>query len=185
MFEHSAVDGSSSCVPAARSAQQVDSSDEDEDDDEDEETEGADQSGTPLSASTPRNNPPKRASSTSSTARSPSKRHKSPAVRAAETIMDRQEVLHTKRTMTLAELYRERARQEEAARTEHRLRVQRVHTIAAEMGVTAATTPNLFRGVMNLVQNDSAMELFFTSGPSLEALHHGGLREGQELDPPI
>ena len=47
MFEHTAVDGSSSCVVAARTPVQVDSSDEDDDADEDDETTEAEQTGTP------------------------------------------------------------------------------------------------------------------------------------------
>ena len=47
MFEHTVVDGSSSCVAAARTPVQVDSSDEDDDADEDDETTEAEQTGTP------------------------------------------------------------------------------------------------------------------------------------------
>ena len=81
MFEHTAVDGSSSCVAAARTPVQVDSSDEDD------ETTEPEQTGTPRSASTPRSNSTKRASSTSTTAHSPSKKHKSRAVRAVTTTL--------------------------------------------------------------------------------------------------
>jgi hypothetical protein len=62
-------------------------------------------------------------------------------------------------------LWQTREAREEAARTEHRRRVQEVYKMAADLGVSAKATPDLFAGVMHIVENDNRMELFFTSDP--------------------
>jgi phage terminase small subunit len=62
-------------------------------------------------------------------------------------------------------LWQNREEREEAACTEHRRRVQEVYKMAADLGVSAKATPELFAGVMHIVENDNRMELFFTSNP--------------------
>ena len=71
MFAGTAVDGSTSFCPAQSNTVDVDSSDEDSNEEQDDQL-------TPLSVGT------KRASSTSTTASSPSKRSKSPAIRTMD-----------------------------------------------------------------------------------------------------
>ena len=169
MFEHASVDGSSACCAATRTAQQVEqveSSDEYEDDDEDDTNTEAEQTGTPHSVTTPPSNSSKRASSTSTTARSPSKRHKIRAVRAVSSSLIRHNEIQGDRNALIGKLFRERAEQEEAARNEHRLRVQRVYDLAEDIGVTPETTPELFRAVMALVKDDTHMELSFKATPA-------------------
>jgi len=166
MFEHTAVDGSSSCVAAARTPVQVDSSDEDDDADEDDETTEAEQTGTPRSASTPRSNSTKRASSTSTTAHSPSKKHKSRAVRAVTTTLRSHNEIQRDRNSLFEKMLRQKLEQEEAARNEHRMRIQRVYDLAEEIGITSETAPELFRAVMALVKDDTHMELFFKASPA-------------------
>ncbi|RLN07379.1 hypothetical protein C2845_PM11G05680 [Panicum miliaceum] len=158
MFEHVAVDGSTSFVPAASTPIEVPSSDEEEGDEEVEEEE---EHFTPISTSTPRSNTSKRASSTSTTARSPSKRTKSPAVRSADSNMTRHNELMSDRNEILQNLWAKREEREEAARTEHRMRVAKVYKLAAELGVSAQATPDLFRGVMRVCEADNRMKLFF------------------------
>ena len=165
MFEHASVDGSSACCAATRTAQQVEqveSSDEYEDDTNTE----AEQTGTPHSVTTPPSNSSKRASSTSTTARSPSKRHKIRAVRAISSSLIHHNEIQGDRNALIGKLFREMAEQEEAARNEHRLRVQRVYDLAEDIGVTPETTPELFRAVMALVKDDTHMELSFKATPA-------------------
>jgi hypothetical protein len=158
MFEGVAVDGSTSFVSAVRCSIQCDSSDEEATDEEDEQL-------TLLSNSTPRTIPSKRGSSTCSTARNPSKRSKSPAVRLADSNMTRHNELMSNKIDLIQNLWQTREAREEAARTEHRRRVQEVYKMAADLGVSAKATPDLFAGVMHIVENDNRMELFFTSDP--------------------
>ncbi|KAG2551270.1 hypothetical protein PVAP13_9KG387101 [Panicum virgatum] len=118
-----------SFVPAAATLIEGDSTDEEEADEEGEQL-------APLSTSTPRSNARKRASSTSTTARGPSKRSKIPAVRSADSIMTHRNKLMSKRNALIQDLRRKREEMEEAARTEHRTRVQKVHQLAADLGVS-------------------------------------------------
>jgi hypothetical protein len=62
-------------------------------------------------------------------------------------------------------LWQNREEREEATCTEHRRRVQEVCKMAADLGVSAKATLELFAGVMHIVENDNRMELFFTSNP--------------------
>lgn len=150
MFEHVAVDGSTSFVAAATNPIEVPSSD---DEDADEEAEHL----TPLSPSTPRSSSSKRSGSTSTTAHSPSKKSKGAAAREAASNMTRHNELLSDRTKLLKTLWQEREEREEATRTEHRRRVKQVYNLAAELGVSAETTPHLFHGVMRIVENDNRM----------------------------
>ena len=49
---------------------------------------------------------------------------------------------------------------------EHRTRVQKVYKLAADLGVSAETTPQLFHEVMPIVESDALMELFFIATPA-------------------
>jgi hypothetical protein len=158
IFEGVAVDGSTSFVPTARCPIQCDSSDEEAADEEDEQL-------TPLSNNTPCTIPSKRGSSTSNTARNPSKRSKSPAVRLADNNMTRHNELMSNKIDLIQNLWQTREAREEAACTEHRRRVQEVYKMAVDLGVSAKATPELFAGVMHIVENDNRMVLFFTSDP--------------------
>ena len=137
----------------------MDTGDEEEDNEEDDPA-------TPLGNSTPRSSGSKRASSTSTTARSPSKKSKSAAVQSVDTNMTRFNELVSGRNELLENLWRGREEREEAARTDHRNRVDKVYELAAELGVTAEATPDLFEGVMHTVESDNRMQLFFRANPA-------------------
>ena len=92
---------------------------------------------------------------------SPSKRSKSAAVRSVDSNMSRHNELMSNRNKLIHDLWRIREETEEAARTEHRTRFQKVHQLAADLGVSRESTPHLFRGVMRIVENGNSMELFF------------------------
>ena len=97
---------------------------------------------------------------------SPSKRSKSAAVRSVDSNMTRHNELMSNRNKLIHDLWRIREETEEAARTEHRTRVQKVYKLAADLGVSAETTPQLFHGVMHIVESDALMELFFIATPA-------------------
>jgi hypothetical protein len=172
MYEHT-VDGSTSFVPAANVSPQsspirCDSSSQ-EDDAQDGEDE--DQQVTPRSSntsrsnrskrasSTPHSNPSKRTSSNSTTAHSPRKRSQSPVVsnticsmnRHNEIMINRNELM-SNRTALIQDLFRKKE-----------ARVQEAYKLAAELGVSSATTPDMFRGLMRIVDSEQQLTLFLTA----------------------
>ena len=92
--------------------------------------------------------------------------------------------LMSKRNALIQDLRRKREEMKEAARTEHRTRFQKVHQLAADLGVSRESTPHLFRGVMRIVENDNSMELFFITSDAGRRIMIEHYSDGQQLDPP-
>jgi len=113
---------------------------------------------TPPSMQTPRGTSPssgaKRASSTSTTATSPNKKPRSPAVRVVDTNMQAHNDIaaHKINLMHMLEFKKE-------TRQASQDRIELVTQIAYDMGVSAKT-PTLFRGLYRVIQSDAEMKFF-------------------------
>jgi hypothetical protein len=94
----------------------------------------------------------KRSSSTSTTASSPSKRSKSPAVRSMDNNMSTHNELASHRVSLLGTLVEQRKEEFVTTRSVLSPKISRVAEIAKEMGITHET-PRLFKGLSTIIQN--------------------------------
>jgi hypothetical protein len=101
----------------------------------------------------------KRASSTSTTASSPSKRSKSPAVRAMDNNMRTRNEIANRRMCLLENMFEHRKQEQHNARSALSEKIERVTQIAKEMGITYQT-PTLFKGLYKIIHNESDMDFF-------------------------
>ncbi|CAN6195718.1 unnamed protein product [Urochloa humidicola] len=159
MFEGHVVDGSTSFVAGESTPINCDSSDDVEADEQDDQV-------TPLSNSTPKSSGSKRANSTSTTASSPHKRSKSPAVRAMDNNMREHNEISRNKLAVLQSIWHEKKESEEDARMALARKVDQVNKLAAECGVTPEDAPQLFIGVVKIVQIESVMDLFINTIPA-------------------
>jgi hypothetical protein len=106
----------------------------------------------------------KRASNTSTTASSPSKRSKSPAVRSMDNNMRTHDEIASRRVSLLENMLEQRKTEQQNARSALSQKIRTVSNIAKEMGITHQT-PSLFKGMFNIIQNESAMDFFLANGP--------------------
>jgi hypothetical protein len=92
-------------------------------------------------------------SSTSTTASSPNKRSKSPAVRSLDNTMRTHNKIANRRLCLLENMLDIKKQ-----------KIEMVTQLAREMGI-GAQTPTLFRGLHNVILNESEMDFFLTCGP--------------------
>jgi hypothetical protein len=160
MFKGNIVDGTTSFVPAARDGTGFDA-----DDSEDEAPDQQEDALTPMSVGNKRN------SSTSTTASSPSKKSKSPAVRSMSTQM----TAHNDISRERLELYK--ATQTKKNEMIQRLLRDKSWKIAEctriaqdDLGISP-TTRSLFAGLHNLIQSETEMDFFLAQNTPEAKLH--------------
>jgi hypothetical protein len=148
MFQGVCVTGETSYVPGRRKGPQTISSDEDED------------GGDTTPQSTPHSSGSKRSfsSRTRSTGSSPSKKSRSPAVRAMQSNMRELNVILENRTAAQNQIWADRQKREEQLEEQKRVRRKRVREMARQLGV--AGDSRLWVGVLKLVRSDEDMESF-------------------------
>jgi hypothetical protein len=151
MFEGVAVDGSSSFV--AGESYPIDESDGSDEQQEEEEEDQL----TPLSMGT------KRASSTSTTASSLSKRSKSPAVRAMDNNMREYNEISRYKVRVMQNIWQERNQVIQAQQMSMSMKIKQVTQLAMEAGASPKT-PKLWLGVLKIIQNESVMDFFLENG---------------------
>jgi hypothetical protein len=142
MFTGNTVDGSTSFVAGESDTIDLDGASSDE-------AAAAEQADllTPLSVGN------KRSSSTSTTISGPSKRSKSPAVRSLDNTMRTHNEIANHRLCLLENMMDIKKQ-----------KIERVTQLAREMGI-GAKTPTLFRGLHNIILNESEMDFFLACGP--------------------
>ena len=153
MFTGNTVDGSTSFVAGESGTIDLDggSSDEEAADEQEDQL-------TPLSIGN------KRASSTSTTASSPRKRSKSPALRAMDNNMRTHNEIANRRLCLMESMFEHRKQEDHNSQSNLSQKIDRVTQIAKEMGISAQT-PTLFRGLYNIIHNESDMDFFLANGP--------------------
>jgi hypothetical protein len=160
MFMGVAVDGSTSYVPGQSTPYEDISSDDEE---ECEEVE-ADQL-TPLSSGSKRTSSTRSTPSIRSTAASPKKKVKSPAVRAMVEGMKDFNVNAKDRTAVVVEYLTLRRKDKEDDRAAKLELCDRIARMARECGVTEANV-ELWVGVLKLLKDDIGINLFLVSNPA-------------------
>ena len=153
MFTGNTVDGSTSFVAGESGTIDLDggSSDEEVADEMEDQL-------TPLSIGN------KRASSTSTTASSPRKRSKSPALRAMDNNMRTHNEIANRRLCLMESMFEHRKQEDHNSWSALSQKIDRVTQIAREMGISAQT-PTLFRGLYKIIHNESDMDFFLANGP--------------------
>ena len=160
MFKGNTVDGTTSFVPAARETIDLNDDDSDEEAGQEQEDEL-----TPMSVGN------KRTSSTSTTASSPSKRSKSPAVRAMTIQMTTHNDLSRERLQFFKE--RESRREEVLQRLvkDKSWKITECTRIALqELGISS-TTKTLFSELHKLVQSETEMDFFLAQDTKEGKMH--------------
>jgi hypothetical protein len=119
---------------------------------------------TPPSTHTPRGTSPstggKRTSSTSTTATSPNKKARSPAVRVVDTNMQAHNDIQSAKINLMKNMLEFK---KESRQASHAM-IELVTQLAYEMGVSAKT-PTLFRGLYRVIQSDAEMKFFLRLDP--------------------
>ncbi|XP_066320365.1 uncharacterized protein [Miscanthus floridulus] len=153
MFTGNTVDGSTSFIAGESGTIDLDGTSSDE-----EAAYEQDDQLTPLSIGN------KRASSTSTNASSPRKRSKSPALRAMDNNMRTHNEIANHRLCLMESMFEHRKQEDHNSQSALSQKIDRVTQIAKEMGISAQT-PTLFRGLYNIIHNESDMDFFLANGP--------------------
>ena len=164
MFENTAVTGQSSFVAGVDNLAPI-SVDSDDDKDGPEEIPV-----TPMSAGTPATSSRKRGSSTSSTARTPGKKSKSPMTREISHHVARSVEIGERHVEVLQQLGQAQLKANEEARNARKMRSVQVHKIAAELGISPDTDETMYKGVLNLVEfHDKLVDIFLDNDTTASA----------------
>jgi hypothetical protein len=185
MFKGYVADGSSSYAPGAGKNVQHIPSDDDDDAEEDEEEDAQEDAEedddedvpTPLSSGSKRSVNTRSTHSTRSTASSPKKKLKSPAVNAmlgevrgvrSELVANRSftQDMYSRRQAAKTAARDAARKEEEAKQQQEEAKMQEIMQLARESGVTEDDTPHLWPGVLNLLKDPLGCTFFQKSAPA-------------------
>ncbi|XP_039786429.1 uncharacterized protein LOC120652624 isoform X2 [Panicum virgatum] len=163
MFLGVAVDGSSAYCAGQNNPTQIISSEEEEDYD--------DANLTPASCGS------KRSTSTRSTGTSPSKKLRSPALRLMDRNMSNFGVIMENKNHVMRDIWNDKKKVIKDKQAALDIKISKVLAMARQVGATEAT-PDLWIGVMKIIQSERVMSFFIQSteeGRLAVIRHHAGV----------